>query len=85
MRKDLGNKVQFMPLPVAIIGTYDKEKNANAMNAAWCGIMDYGKIYVSLAEHKTTQNLRETGAFTLSFATKSTELISDYFGVVSRK
>lgn len=83
MRKDLGNKMKFVPLPVAIIGTYDKRGKANAMNAAWCGIMDYGKVYVSLSEHKTTQNLRETKAFTLSFATKKTEVISDYFGVVS--
>lgn len=83
MRKDLGKEMQFMPLPVAIIGTYDKAGKANAMNAAWCGIMDYGKVYVSLSEHKTTKNLRETKAFTLSFATKKTEVISDYFGVVS--
>ncbi len=83
MRKNLGKKLQFMPLPVAIIGTYDKNGKANAMNAAWCGIIDYGQIYVSLSEHKTTENLRETNAFTLAFATKKTEIISDYFGVVS--
>ena len=83
MRKDLGKKLQFMPLPEAIIGTYDKEGKANAMNAAWCGIMDYGQIYVSLSKHKTTETLKHTKSFTLSFATKSTELISDYFGVVS--
>lgn len=83
MRKNLGKKMQFIPLPVAIIGTYDKNGKANAMNAAWCGIMDYGEIYVSLSEHKTTDNLKYTKAFTLSFATKKTEKISDYFGVVS--
>lgn len=83
MRRDLGSKMQFVPLPVAIIGTYDKEGKANAMNAAWCGIMGNGKVYVSLSEHKTTKNLRETKAFTLSFATKKTEVISDYFGVIS--
>lgn len=83
MRKDLGKELQFMPLPVAIIGTYDKDKKANAMNAAWCGIMDYGQVYVSLSEHKTTENLRVSKAFTLAFATKKTEKISDYFGVVS--
>lgn len=83
MRRDLGNEMKFVPLPVAVIGTYDKKGKANAMNAAWCGIIDYGKVYVSLSEHKTTQNLRETKAFTLSFATKKTEVISDYFGVVS--
>ena len=32
MRKDLGKKTSFLPLPVLIIGTYDKDGNANAMN-----------------------------------------------------
>ena len=34
MRKDLGEKPQLFPQPVMIIGTYDEEGNANAMNAA---------------------------------------------------
>ena len=83
MRKDLGNKMNFLPLPVLIIGTYDENGNANAMNAAWGGIQDYGRIYVSLSQHKTTDNLKLKKAFTVSFATKETEVISDYFGVVS--
>jgi len=83
MRKNLGKKIEFVPLPVAVIGTYDEKGKANAMTAAWCGIIDYGKIYVSLSKHKTTDNLEINKAFTLSFATKNTEVISDYFGVVS--
>lgn len=83
MRKDLGSKMNFLPLPVLIIGTYDENGNANAMNAAWGGIQDYGRIYVSLSQHKTTDNLKLKKAFTVSFATKETEVISDYFGVVS--
>ena len=83
MRKDLGNKMNFLPLPVLMIGTYDKEEKANVMNAAWGGIHDYGKIYISLSKHKTTENLELKKAFTVSFATKDTEEISDYFGVVS--
>ena len=58
MRKDLGSKMNFLPLPVLIIGTYDENGNANAMNAAWGGIQDYGRIYVSLSQHKTTDNLK---------------------------
>ena len=57
MRKDLGSKMNFLPLPVLIIGTYDENENANAMNAAWGGIQDYGRIYISLSKHKTTENL----------------------------
>ena len=83
MRRDLGNKMNFLPLPVLMIGTYDKDGNANVMNAAWGGIHDYGKIYISLSKHKTTENLELKKAFTVGFATKKTEKISDYFGVVS--
>ena len=83
MRKDLGNKMNFLPLPVLMIGTYDKDGKANVMNAAWGGIYDYGKIFISLSKHKTTENLKLKKAFTVSFATKKTEQISDYFGVVS--
>ncbi len=83
MRKDLGNKMNFLPLPVLMIGTYDKDGKANVMNAAWGGIYDYGKIYIALSKHKTTENLELKKAFTVGFATKKTEEISDYFGVVS--
>ena len=83
MRKDLGNKMNFLPLPVFIIGTYDENGNANVMNAAWGGIYDYGKIFISLSKHKTTDNLEIKKAFTVGFATKETEVISDYFGIVS--
>lgn len=83
MRKDLGNKMNFLPLPVLMIGTYDKEGKANVMNAAWGGILDYGKIFISLGKHKTTENLELKKAFTVGFATKNTMEISDYFGVVS--
>jgi len=83
MRKDLGKKTSFLPLPVLIIGTYDKDGNANAMNAAWGGLTDHNQIYVALSKHKTTDNLELKKAFTVSFATKKTATISDYFGIVS--
>ena len=83
MRKDLGNKMNFLPLPVLMIGTYDEEGNANVMNAAWGGVYDHGKIYISLSNHKTTDNLKVKNAFTVGFATKNTVVISDYFGVAS--
>lgn len=42
--------MNFLPLPVLIIGTYDKDGKANVMNAAWGGIHDYGKIDVDKME-----------------------------------
>ena len=38
MRKDLGDKMQFMPLPVLMLATYDQDGKANVMNAAWGGV-----------------------------------------------
>lgn len=55
MRKDLGDKMQFMPLPVLMLATYDQDGKANVMNAAWGGVYDYNQVYVSLSKHKTTE------------------------------
>ena len=84
MRKDFGVKPFLYPQPVLIIGTYDKDKKANAMNAAWGGTFDFNKVIISLSSHKTTENLKVSKAFTLSFATKETIIASDYVGVVSQ-
>lgn len=37
MRKNFGSKPWFYPLPVLIIGTYNEDNTADAMNAAWGG------------------------------------------------
>ena len=84
MKKDFGCKTWLFPQPVLIIGTYDKEGNANAMNAAWGGMYDYDKVVIALSKHKTTENLKVSKAFTLSFATKNTVVAADYVGIVSQ-
>lgn len=71
------------PEGVFIIGTYDENGIPNAMNAAWGIQSDFGEITLYLAEHKTTENLKATNAFTLAFATVDTMVISDYFGIES--
>ena len=76
-------KAVIVPEGVFIIGTYDENGVPNAMNAAWGIQSDYGEITLYLAKHKTTENLKKTGAFTVAFATKKTLVISDYFGVES--
>lgn len=84
MRKNFGAKTWAYPMPVFIIGSYDAEGKPNAMNAAWGGIYDTNQIMVCLADdHKTTDNIRISGAFTVSFATESTVVASDYVGIVS--
>ena len=71
-------------MPVLIIGTYDEKGTPNAMNAAWGGIYDTNQVMVCLADdHKTTENIKATGAFTVSFATTKTVVPCDYVGIVS--
>jgi flavin reductase (DIM6/NTAB) family NADH-FMN oxidoreductase RutF len=54
------------------------------MNAAWGGIYDTNQVMVCLADdHKTTENIRRIGAFTLSFATANTVASCDYVGIAS--
>ena len=84
MRKNFGAKNWLYPMPVLIIGTYDDNGVPNAMNAAWGGIYDTNQIMVCLADdHKTTDNIKRCGAFTVSFATAKTVVPCDYVGIVS--
>ena len=84
MRKNFGTKTWLYPMPVLIVGTYDENGTPDAMNAAWGGIYDTNQVMVCLAdEHKTTENIKKTGAFTLSFATAKTVIPCDYVGIVS--
>ena len=84
MRKDFGAKSWLYPMPVLIIGTYDENGVPNAMNAAWGGIYDTNQVMICLADdHKTTDNIKKTGAFTVSFATAKMVAACDYVGIVS--
>lgn len=84
MRKNFGAKTWAYPMPVLIVGTYDEGGIPNAMNAAWGGIYDTNQIMVCLADdHKTTENIKKSGAFTVSFATVKTVVPCDYVGIVS--
>lgn len=84
MRKNFGAKTWLYPMPVLIMGTYDENGIPNAMTAAWGGIYDTNQVVVCIAEdHKTTDNIKKTGAFTVSFATSDTVVPCDYIGIVS--
>ena len=84
MRKNFGTQTWCFPMPVLIVGTYDKEGKPNAMNAAWGGIYDYNLIMLCLSEgHKTYKNIMESGAFTVSFADEKNMVACDYVGIAS--
>lgn len=66
-----------------IIGTYDADGHADAMNAAWGGQVGGNQISISLSPHKTTENIKLNKEFTVAFATKETVAACDYVGIVS--
>ncbi|MGN1094641.1 MAG: flavin reductase family protein, partial [Candidatus Neoclostridium sp.] len=81
---NFGAKTWLYPMPVLIVGTYDEDGAPNAMNAAWGGVYDTDQVMICISDdHKTTENIKKTGAFTLSFATRKTVASCDYVGIVS--
>ncbi len=57
---------------------------ADAMNAAWGGLYDADKVVLCLSRgHRTTSNILERKAFTVSFADAAHTIPADYVGMVS--
>ncbi len=84
MRVDFGVAAMVYPMPVFIISAYDKAGVPNAMNAAWGGISEENEISICIsAGHKTTKNILDKGAFTVSMATADRVAECDYLGIVS--
>ena len=84
MRKNFGPKTWVYPMPVLIVGTYSECGTPNAMNAAWGGVYDTDTVMLCLSDdHKTTENIKKTEAFTVSFATVDTVVPCDYVGIAS--
>lgn len=80
-----GKKSIINPLGAFVIGTYDENGVPNCMTAAWGTQSALDEISLFLGKHKTTENLKTTGAFTVALSTEETCKLSDYFGVESGK
>ena len=83
--KSFEPKPWIAPQLVLIIGTYNENGVANAMNAAWGGQWDMKEIIISMGKHQTTENLNRNGEFTVAFAKANTMIASDFVGIVSAK
>ena len=84
MRKNFGAKPICYPQPVFILAAYDENGVPNAMNAAWGGISEDQEVSICIsADHKTTLNILEKKAFTVSMATAEQMVACDYVGIVS--
>ena len=84
MKKNFGKKPWIYPQPVLMVATYDENGTPDIMNAAWGGVGDDTQIFLCLSPgHKTTKNLLERKAFTVSIATENYIKECDYCGIVS--
>ncbi len=86
MRKQLKLTEGIFPMPVLMVATYNEDGSVNVMNAAWGTMQERGCVALNLTEtHKTVQNIKKRGAFTVSIADAKHVVEADYFGVVSGK
>ncbi len=84
MKKDLGSIPAVYPMPVLMVAAYDENGKVNVMNAAWGQICAMDKIALFIdEEHKTTQNILKSKAFTVSLADKAHMDVADFFGIAS--
>lgn len=72
------------PMPVLMVAAYDENGKVNVMNVAWGQICDFDKIALFIdEEHKTTQNLLKTRAFTVAIADKEHMDVADFWGIAT--
>ena len=84
MKKNLGSFPGVYPMPVLMVAAYDENGKVNVMNAAWGMICAMDKIALFIdEEHKTTQNILKTKAFTVSIADKEHMDVADFFGIAT--
>ena len=84
MKKNLGVVPAVYPMPVLMVAAYDEAGTVNVMNAAWGMICAMDKIALFIDEdHKTTQNLLKTKAFTVALADREHMDVADFFGIAT--
>ena len=84
MKKEIGAHPYLFPMPVLMIATYGDDGKVDVMNMAWGGICDAKMVSLNISEnHKTSENMKKRGAFTLSIADVKHLKEADFFGIAS--
>ena len=84
MLKDLGVKPYAFPMPVLMIATYGEDGKVDVMNMAWGGVCAENMVALNIDEdHKTSENIKKRGAFTLSVADVAHLKEADFFGIAT--
>lgn len=86
MKKSLGAKTLVYPVPVWVVGTYDKERKPNVMTIAWGGVCCSSPPCVAISLRKATYsygNIVGRKAFTINVPSEKYAKEADYFGTIS--
>ena len=84
MKKELGVHPYLFPMPVLMIATFGDDNVVDVMNMAWGGICAENMVSLNIDEdHKTSENIKKRGAFTLSIADIPHIEAADFFGIAS--
>ncbi len=84
MKKNLGAKPYIYPQPVLIVASYDEDGIPNAMNVAYGGIVNSNRLQINIGvSHKSAENIKIKGAFTIGIADEKNLVAADYVGIVS--
>ena len=84
MKKELGVNPFLFPMPVLMIATYGENEKVDVMNMAWGGICAEDMVSLNISEdHKTSENMKKTKAFTLSIADTDHLEAADFFGIAT--
>lgn len=84
MKKNIKTTEAIFPMPVLMIATYNEDETVDVMNAAWGMMLERDHVVLNLSEnHKTVENIKKRGGFTVSIADSKHVVEADYFGVIS--
>lgn len=84
MKKNIGTGIVNYPMPIGLIGTHRDGKD-NFMTAAWISMVSHTppRLAITLGKHLTSENIRETGVFSVCFPSRQDMVNTDYCGMVS--
>ena len=82
MRTKLNITEGIFPMPVLMVTTYNEDDSVNVMNAAWGTMQERDSVVLNLTKtHKTVQNIKARGAFTVSIADAAHIVEADYLRI----
>lgn len=83
-RKDFGPKDYIYPMPVWVIGTYNKDNIPDATPVSYAGVINNETVQISLQKNnEAISNIKLNKAFTINLATVETINLVNYLGSVS--